>query len=216
MNNKTFRIILMGAPGAGKGTQAALISKQYRIPNISVGNILKEELKNQTKLGLEAKSFMDAGKLVPDQVVIEIIKNRVNQDDCKNGFILDGMPRTIEQAKALEEMGIKVDKVIIIEVPDEKIIKRLTERRVCRSCSSSYHLTDNPPTVDNVCNDCGDELVIRADDNEEVIKTRLDEYHNVTEPLKEFYNLKGLLKVVEGQDIVVHTTQLVEQALEAE
>lgn len=206
-------LILLGAPGAGKGTQAEIISKKYNIPTISTGNIIREALRNETNLGLQAKSFIDSGKLVPDEVVISIIKERLAQDDCKNGFILDGMPRTIAQAEALDKMGIQINKVISIEVPDEKIISRLSGRRVCEKCGSSYHIADKPPAKEDCCDNCNGNLIIRNDDKPEIIADRLRVYHEQTEPLKDYYQAKGLLRVVQGQEVVADTTRLVDEAL---
>ncbi len=207
-------MILLGAPGAGKGTQAEIISKKYDIPTISTGNIIREALKNETELGLKAKSFIDSGALVPDEVVISIIRERLGQKDCENGFILDGMPRTIAQARSLDDMGIEINRVVSIEVPDEKIISRLSGRRVCENCGSSYHITDKPSIKQNLCDNCGGGLVIRNDDKPEIISERLKVYHDQTEPLKDYYKAKGLLRMVEGQEFVADTTKLVDEALD--
>ena len=209
-----MNLILLGAPGAGKGTQAEKICEHYNIPAISTGNIIRAALKNGTEMGLKAKSFMDAGQLVPDEVVIGIIKDRLAEDDCKGGFILDGFPRTIPQAQALEDMGIRIDKVVDIEVPDEKITARLSGRRVCAKCGNSYHMIYKFPKVEGVCDACGGELVQRKDDAPETVKARLVEYHEMTEPLKDFYSNLGKLKIVEGQEEVEDTTALVFAALE--
>ena len=209
-----MNLILLGAPGAGKGTQAEKICEHYNIPAISTGNIIRAALKNGTEMGLKAKSFMDAGQLVPDEVVIGIIKDRLAEDDCKGGFILDGFPRTIPQAQALEDMGIQIDKVVDIEVPDEKITARLSGRRVCAKCGNSYHMIYKFPKVEGVCDACGGELVQRKDDAPETVKARLVEYHEMTEPLKDFYANLGKLKIVEGQEEVEDTTKLVFAALE--
>lgn len=209
-----MKLILLGAPGAGKGTQAEKICDKYNIPAISTGNILRAAVKDGTEMGLKAKSFMDAGQLVPDEVVIGIIKDRLKDDDCKNGFILDGFPRTIPQAQALVDMGIDIDKVIDIEVPDEKIIARMSGRRVCSKCANSYHMEYKKPKVDGICDACGGELVQRKDDAPETVLARLEEYHEMTEPLKGFYDKLGKLKVVEGQEDVSDTTSLVFAALE--
>ncbi|MBR3988048.1 MAG: adenylate kinase [Clostridia bacterium] len=210
-----MNIILLGAPGAGKGTQAAVICEHLSIPTISTGNIIREALKNGTEMGLKAKSFMDSGKLVPDEVVIGIIEERLQNDDCKNGFILDGFPRTIPQAEALDKMGIVIDKAISIEVADEVIASRLSGRRVCEKCGRPYHIVDLKPRVEGVCDDCAGTLVQRKDDHIDTIKARLEIYHNETEPLKDYYQAQGKLFIVEGQDKVEDTTALTLKALEA-
>ncbi|MBQ9743022.1 MAG: adenylate kinase [Ruminococcus sp.] len=210
-----MNIILLGAPGAGKGTQAAVICEHLSIPTISTGNIIREALRTGTEMGLKAKSFMDAGKLVPDEVVIGIIEERLQQDDCKNGFILDGFPRTIPQAEALDKMGIVIDKVIDIEVPDETIVTRLSGRRVCEKCGRPYHIVDLQPKVEGVCDDCTGALIQRKDDHIDTVKARLDVYHAETEPLKDYYGAQGKLTIVEGQAKVEDTTALTLKALEA-
>lgn len=210
-----MNLILLGAPGAGKGTQAAVISERLNIPQISTGNIIREALRSGTQMGLKAKSFMDAGKLVPDEVVIGIIKDRLQADDCQNGFILDGFPRTIPQAEALDEMGVEINKVIDIEVPDEVIITRLSGRRVCEKCGRPYHLVDLKPRVEGICDDCTGALIQRKDDQIDTIKNRLEIYHSETEPLKGYYEAQGKLSVVEGQGKVEETTALTMAALEA-
>ncbi len=209
-----MNLILLGAPGAGKGTQAEVICDKLSIPAISTGNIIREALSNGTEMGLKAKAFIEAGQLVPDEVVIGIIKERLAQEDCQNGFILDGFPRTIPQAEALDAMGVKIDKVIDIEVPDEKIIKRMSGRRVCSVCGASYHLEYKKPAKDGVCNSCGGELVQRKDDHPDTVLDRLNVYHEQTEPLKDYYSKAGSLKVVEGQEEVADTTALTLKALE--
>ncbi|MBQ2972678.1 MAG: adenylate kinase [Ruminococcus sp.] len=210
-----MNLILLGAPGAGKGTQAAVISERLNIPQISTGNIIREALRSGTEMGLKAKSFMDAGKLVPDEVVIGIIKDRLQADDCQNGFILDGFPRTIPQAEALDEMGVVIDKVIDIEVSDDTIITRLSGRRVCEKCGRPYHLVDLKPRVEGICDDCTGALIQRKDDQIDTIKNRLEIYHSETEPLKGYYEAQGKLSVVEGQGKVEETTALTMAALEA-
>ena len=210
-----MNIILLGAPGAGKGTQAAVVCEHLSIPTISTGNIIREALKNGTEMGLKAKSFMDSGKLVPDEVVIGIIEERLQNDDCKSGFILDGFPRTIPQAEALDKMGIVIDKAISIEVADEVIASRLSGRRVCEKCGRPYHIVDLKPRVEGVCDDCAGTLVQRKDDHIDTIKARLEIYHNETEPLKDYYQAQGKLFIVEGQDKVEDTTALTLKALEA-
>ena len=209
-----MNLILLGAPGAGKGTQAEKIVEKYGIPAVSTGNIIREALKNGTDMGLKAKSYIDAGKLVPDDVVIGIIKDRLKEDDCKDGFILDGFPRTIPQAEALHNMGIVIDKVVDIEVPDDKIASRLSGRRVCLKCGATYHLEYKKPKKDGVCDFCGDEIVQRKDDKPETVIDRLNIYHEQTEPLKDYYAKTGKLCIVEGQEEVADTTALVFKALE--
>ena len=209
-----MKLILLGAPGAGKGTQAEKICEKYNIPAISTGNIIRAALKNGTEMGLKAKSYMEAGQLVPDEVVIGIIKERLKEDDCNNGFILDGFPRTIPQAQALEDMGVEIDAVADIEVPDEKITARMSGRRVCAKCANSYHMLYKKPAVEGVCDACGGELIQRKDDAPETVQARLVEYHEMTEPLKGFYENLGKLRIVEGQEEVTDTTKLVFAALE--
>lgn len=209
-----MNLILLGAPGAGKGTQAEKICEKYGIPAVSTGNIIREALKNGTDMGLKAKSYIDAGKLVPDDVVIGIIKDRLSEDDCKKGFILDGFPRTIPQAEALDNMGIVIDKVVDIEVPDDKIAARLSGRRVCLKCGATYHLEFKKPAKEGVCDVCGDELVQRKDDKPETVIDRLNVYHEQTEPLKDYYAKTGKLVIVEGQEEVAETTALVFKSLE--
>lgn len=209
-----MNLILLGAPGAGKGTQAEKICEKYNIPAVSTGNIIREALKNGTDMGLKAKSYIDAGALVPDEVVIGIIKERLKEDDCKNGFILDGFPRTIPQAEALDAMGINIDKVVDIEVPDDKIAARLSGRRVCLKCGATYHLEYKKPKEDGICDVCGDPIVQRKDDKPETVIDRLNVYHEQTEPLKDYYAKTGKLVIVEGQEEVAQTTALVFKALE--
>lgn len=210
-----MKIILLGAPGAGKGTQAEVICNRYNIPAISTGNIIREALKTGTEMGLKAKSYMESGALVPDEVVIGIIKERIVKDDCKDGFILDGFPRTIPQAEALDKMEIVIDKVIDIEVPDEKIINRMSGRRVCEKCGASYHLEYKKPKVEGICDACSGTLIQRKDDHPDTVKSRLDVYHSETEPLKDYYEKQGKLTVVEGQEEIEDTTRLLIEALEA-
>ena len=209
-----MNLILIGAPGAGKGTQSAKISEKYQIPAIATGDILRAAIKEGTDLGKTAKSYIDAGNLVPDSVVIEIIKEYLASDICKNGFILDGFPRSIPQAEALDAMGVKIDAVLSIEVADEKIVERMSGRRVC-SCGASYHVTYIPPKTENVCDKCGAALYIRADDAPETVLNRLATFHAQTEPLKDYYSKKGLLVTVEGQEEVADTTALVFRALKS-
>ena len=209
-----MKLILLGAPGAGKGTQAEKICEKLSIPAISTGNMLREAMANGTEMGLKAKSFIDAGKLVPDEVVIGIINERLKADDCKNGFILDGFPRTIPQAEALDNMGVRIDRVIDIEVPDDKIASRLSGRRVCLKCGATYHTAYKKPKQEGICDVCGEKLVQRKDDMPETVLDRLKTYHEQTEPLKGFYEKKGILRVVEGQEEVADTTALTFRALE--
>ncbi|MBQ8759444.1 MAG: adenylate kinase [Clostridia bacterium] len=203
-----MNIIFFGAPGAGKGTQAEIVSKKLDIPTISTGNMIREAIKNGTDMGNAAKSFIEAGKLVPDEVVIGIIKDRLDAEDCKKGFILDGFPRTIPQAEALEAMGVKIDVVLNIEVSDEEIVTRMSGRRTCPKCGGTYHIVFNPTKTEGICDNCGAELTIRKDDAPEVVKSRLEVYHNETEPLKDFYEKKGILKTVVGQKELKDTTAL--------
>ncbi len=209
-----MNIILLGAPGAGKGTQAEKICQKLDIPAISTGNIIREALRSGTEMGLKAKSYMDEGKLVPDEVVIGIIKDRLACDDCANGFILDGFPRTIPQAEALDKMGVVIDRVIDIEVPDEKIAARMSGRRVCADCGASYHLEHKKPKADGVCDTCAGTLIQRKDDHPDTVLSRLDVYHKETEPLKDYYKAQNKLWIIDGQDKVEDTTKLVFEALE--
>lgn len=209
-----MRLILLGAPGAGKGTQANIIKEKFDIPQISTGDMLRAAVKAGTPLGLAAKKVMDAGELVSDDIIIGLVKERIAQPDCKNGFLFDGFPRTIPQAEALDEMGIKIDKVIDIEVSDEKIVGRMSGRRVCPDCGASYHTEYKKPEKEGICNSCGAELIIRKDDKPEVVLDRLSVYHEQTEPLKEYYKAKGILNEVEGQEEVADTTALTFKALE--
>lgn len=210
-----MNLILLGAPGAGKGTQAEVISETLKIPTISTGNMIREALKSGTEMGRKAKEYVDAGKLVPDEVVIGIIKERLAQPDCADGFILDGFPRTIPQAEALDRMGIVIDRVIDIEVADETIARRVSGRRVCPACGASYHVDYKRPAVENVCDRCGDTLVQRKDDHPDTVRERLRVYHEQTEPLKGYYAQSGKLYIVEGQEEVADTTRLTLAAIEA-
>lgn len=209
-----MNLILLGAPGAGKGTQAEIICEKFNIPSISTGNIIRESVKNGTEMGMKAKSFMDSGELVPDEVVIGIIKERLAESDCANGFILDGFPRTIPQAEALDKMGIAIDRVISIEVPDEKIVTRMSGRRVCEKCGASYHTEYKKPQKEGICNLCGANLICRKDDEPATVLDRLHVYHEQTEPLKDYYAASGKLRTVEGQEEVADTTKLTLAALE--
>ena len=209
-----MKLILLGAPGAGKGTQAEKICNKFSIPTISTGNIIREAIKSGTEMGKKAKAFVDEGKLVPDEVVIGIIKDRLAENDCKKGFILDGFPRTIPQAEALDRMGVEIDRVISIEVPDDKIIARMSGRRVCAKCGASYHIEYKQPQQKGICDACGDALVQRKDDAPETVLDRLKVYHEQTEPLKDYYAKAGKLSIVEGQEKVEDTTKLTFAALE--
>ena len=209
-----MKLILLGAPGAGKGTQAANICAKYNIPAISTGDALRAAIKEGTQLGLEAKSYMDAGKLVPDEVVIGLIKEKLASEACKNGFILDGFPRSIPQAEALDAMGIKMDVVLSLEVADEKIVERMSGRRVCH-CGASYHVAYLPPKTEGICDKCGAELYIRDDDAEATVRKRLDTFHAQTEPLKDYYGAKGILVTVQGREEVEDTSAAVLEALAA-
>ena len=208
-----MKLILLGAPGAGKGTQADILCEKLDIPTISTGNILRAAVKNGTPTGMKAKAFMDAGQLVPDEVIIGIISERLEEPDCAKGYILDGVPRTIAQAEALEKAGIVFDCVVSLEVSDETIMERMSGRRVCESCGASYHMVAVPPKQEGVCDSCGGKLVQRKDDAPETVKARLEVYHKETEPLKAFYEKRGLLRPVENQEGVEDTTQAILRAL---
>ena len=212
--NRVIKLILLGAPGAGKGTQAEIISKKYAIPAISTGAIIRSAIANGTELGKAAKSYIERGELVPDDVVINIIKDRLASPDCQNGFILDGFPRTVPQAEALEDMGVEITDVISIEVPDEKIMTRMSGRRVCEVCGATYHTIYNPSPRGGLCGVCGGQLSVRKDDKPEVVADRLAVYHRQTEPLKAYYADKDILRIVEGQEKLEDTTALTAKALE--
>lgn len=203
-----MNMIFLGAPGAGKGTQAEVVCKELNIPAISTGNMLREAVKNGTEAGLKAKSFMDAGELVPDEVVIGILKDRISQPDAQNGFILDGFPRTVEQAEALDKMGVAIDKVIEIAVSDEAITARMSGRRVCEGCGNSYHIEYKPTKVEGICDACGAKVVQRIDDKPETVQARLKTYHEKTAPLKDYYSKRGKLVTVEGQNEIAETSRL--------
>ena len=208
-----MKIVMLGAPGAGKGTQAKMIASKYQIPHISTGDIFRANIKNGTELGKKAKSYMDQGLLVPDELTVDLVIDRLANDDCKNGYILDGVPRTIAQAESLEKAGIRFDDVISIEIPDEAIMERMSGRRVCEHCGASYHLVAVPPKVPGVCDSCGGKLIQRHDDEPETVKHRLEVYHKETEPLKDFYAERGLLRSVENQPSVEATTKAILNAL---
>jgi adenylate kinase len=209
-----MRLILLGAPGAGKGTQAEILSRLLEIPTISTGNILRAAMKAGTEVGLKAKSYVESGKLVPDEVIIGIIQERLSEPDCANGYILDGVPRTIPQAQTMEDMGIDIDCALSIEVEDEVIVKRMSGRRTCKDCSATFHVENNPPKVEGKCDFCGGELTIRADDAPETVKNRLLTYHRDTEPLKAFYAERGKLRTVDNQPSIEATTAAIRKTLE--
>ena len=208
-----MKLILLGAPGAGKGTQAEILSKMLSIPTISTGNILRAAMKNGTPVGLQAKAYVDSGRLVPDDVIIGIINERLAEPDCVNGYILDGVPRTIPQAEALESAGSDIDCAISLEVADEVIIERMSGRRTCKECSQTFHIVSNPPKTEGICDFCGGELTVRKDDAPETVKARLETYHRETEPLKAFYESRGKLKSIENQPSIEATTEAIKKAL---
>ena len=210
-----MKLILLGAPGAGKGTQAEILCDKLGIPTISTGNILRAAVKDGTPMGKKAKGFMDAGALVPDEVIIGILKERLAQPDCANGFILDGVPRTIAQAEAIETMGIRIDKVLELQVEDNVIVERMSGRRVCEKCGASYHIKNKPSKVEGVCDRCGGELVIRKDDRPETVRDRLVTYHQQTEPLVDFYRKRGKLVNIPDQGSIEATNAYILKQLEA-
>lgn len=210
-----MNLILLGAPGAGKGTQAEVISEALNIPQISTGNMLREAVKNGTEYGLKAKAVMEAGGLVSDDIVIGILKDRIAEDDAKNGFILDGFPRTVPQAEALDKMGVLIDKVIEIFVPDETIKERVSGRRVCEGCGATYHVVYKPSKAEGVCDKCGAKTIIRKDDQPETVISRLETYHETTEPIKDYYDKQGKLETVVGQEEVADTIKLTLKAVGA-
>lgn len=208
-----MRLILLGAPGAGKGTQAEILSRKLSIPTISTGNILRAAIADGTPVGLEAKALIDAGKLVSDDVIMGILEERLARPDCANGYILDGVPRTIGQAEAMEKKGIAVDYALSIEISDEEIVTRMSGRRTCSKCSKTYHIVSNPPKVEGICDACGGELTIRKDDKPETVKARLETYHKETEPLKEFYSKREKLLKVNNQPTIEATTAAICETL---
>lgn len=210
-----MNLILLGAPGAGKGTQAELLMQKLSIPSISTGNMLREAMKNGTEVGQKAKYYMDNGLLVPDEVILDIVAERVAQSDCQNGFILDGVPRTLPQAEALEAKGVKIDHVVSIEIDDSIIEGRMTGRRVCAKCGASYHVVANPPKQDGCCDLCGGELVTRKDDAPETVRRRLEVYHEQTEVLKDFYQKLGKLRLVNGNQPIDAANEAILEAIEA-
>lgn len=211
-----MKIIMLGAPGAGKGTQAKMIAETYKIPHVSTGDMFRMNIKNGTELGMEAKKYMDQGLLVPDELTVRILLDRVAKDDCENGYVLDGFPRTIPQAEVLEEalnkLGDKIDYAIDVEVPDENIIRRMGGRRACVSCGATYHIEHVPPKKEGICDQCGQELVLRDDDKPETVKKRLRVYQEQTQPLLEFYSARGVLRSVDGtqdmQDVFKAITEI--------
>lgn len=213
-----MKIIMLGAPGAGKGTQAHMIAEKYHLPHVSTGDIFRANIKNGTELGKEAKGYMDRGELVPDELTVRILLDRVAQEDCKNGYILDGFPRNIPQAevleKELEKLGEKIDAAIDMEVPDESIIRRMSGRRACSSCGATYHIVNVPPKKEGICDVCGEALILRDDDKEETVQKRLDVYHEQTQPLIEFYTQKGILKTVDGTQDMMSVFQTITKILE--
>lgn len=209
-----MKLILLGAPGAGKGTQAEILCEKYNIPTVSTGAIIRESINSGSELGNKVKAIIEKGQLVSDDIVIEIIKERLSKDDCKNGFILDGFPRTIAQAEALDTLGVNIDSVVSIEVEDESIIERLSGRRECSSCRATYHVTNNPSTKGDLCDKCGAKLIMRKDDEPETIANRLKVYHAETEVLKSFYDAKGLLKKFDGAQDISKITEDIVKALE--
>jgi len=210
-----MKLILLGAPGAGKGTQAELLLKKLSIPAISTGNMLREAMANGSELGQKVKKFMDEGSLVPDDVILDIVAERVTQPDCANGYILDGVPRTLPQAEALEQRGLEIDHVVSIEIDDEVIEGRMTGRRVCGKCGASYHIVANPPKTDGICDLCGSQLVIRKDDAPETVRHRLKVYHQQTEVLKDFYAKRGKLRLVDGSKSIEDANRDILEAIGA-
>lgn len=213
-----MKIIMLGAPGAGKGTQAKQIADKYQIPHISTGDIFRANIKNGTELGKKAKEYMDQGALVPDELTCDLVMDRIKQDDCKNGFVLDGFPRTIPQAEALDNalkgIGEKMDYAIDVDVPDENIVQRMSGRRACLSCGATYHLEHVPPQKEGVCDKCGNELVLRDDDKADTVLNRLKVYHDQTQPLIQFYETKGVLKTVDGTQAMEDVFQSIMAILE--
>ena len=210
-----MKLILLGAPGAGKGTQAEVICQRLNIPAVSTGNLLREAVKNQTELGKAAQSYMEKGELVPDDLVIRMLRARLEEDDCRNGFILDGFPRTVPQAEALEQLGILVDRVINLEVSDEEITRRMSGRRVCEGCGASYHVAFKPTKAEGVCDKCGGRTVLRKDDHPDTVQERLRIYHAQTEPLIDYYKSRNKLCTVDGHSDLAVTTARTLEALEA-
>ena len=211
-----MNLILLGAPGAGKGTQAEILVQKLSIPAISTGNMLREAIANGTELGKKVKQYMDEGSLVPDELILSIVAERVTQPDCQNGFILDGVPRTLAQAEALEAKGVRIDHVVSIEVDDSQIEGRMTGRRVCGKCGASYHIVANPPKTEGICDHCGDQLIIRKDDAPETVRHRLEVYHASTEVLKDFYGKLGRLRLVNGSQSIEKANEDILKAIGAQ
>ena len=211
-----MNLILLGAPGAGKGTQAELLVKKLQIPAISTGNMLREAIQNGTELGAKAKQYMDSGLLVPDELILGIVKERVAKPDCEKGFILDGVPRTQAQAEALDRLGVRIDHVISLEIDDQVIESRMTGRRVCKNCGASYHIVANPPKTQGVCDECGGELITRADDTAETVRKRLQVYHASTEVLKTYYQRQGKLVLIQGDQPIGQANKDILSAIGAE
>lgn len=210
-----MKLILLAAPGAGKGTQAEKLSEHFNIPTISTGAILRKNIKDETELGKIAAEYINDGKLIPDDVMIDVMADRLGEDDCKNGFILDGFPRTLAQAEALSSSSIQIDRVLMIDVADETIVKRLSGRLECEKCATTYHKEFRPPVNEGICDKCGGNLTVRKDDKPETVKERLNTYHTQTEPLIEYYKNVGILRVAKGQEEIQDTTKEVLKALEA-
>ena len=211
-----MKMILLGPPAAGKGTQAEKLSQHFNIPAISTGVIIRQAISEKTALGQQAEDFIKQGQLVPDDLVIDIVKERLDKKDCENGYILDGFPRTIVQARAIEKMGIAINMALLIEISDDDVVKRITGRMECKQCNSIYHTQYNPPKVEGICDKCGAQMNRRKDDTEETVRKRLEVYHSLTEPLKEFYNQKGILKTVQGMEKLDDTTDAVMKAVTSE
>ena len=210
-----MKMILLGAPGAGKGTQAELLIKQLSIPAISTGNMLREAMANGSELGQKVKNLMESGSLVPDDIILDIVEERISQPDCVNGYILDGVPRTLVQAEALENRGITVDHVVSLEIDDDVVVRRMTGRRVCSKCGASYHIVANPPKIEGICDGCAGNLVIRKDDAPETVLHRLSVYHQLTEPLKEFYRQRGKLRLIPGDCSIEEANRAILEAIGA-
>ena len=211
-----MKMILLGPPAAGKGTQAEKLSQYFNIPAISTGVIIRQAISEKTALGQQAEDFIKQGQLVPDDLVIDIVKERLDKKDCENGYILDGFPRTIVQARAIEKMGIAINMALLIEISDDDVVKRITGRMECKQCNSIYHTQYNPPKVEGICDKCGAQMSKRKDDTEETVRKRLEVYHSLTEPLKEFYIQKGILKTVQGMENLDDTTDAVMKAVTSE
>ena len=212
-----MKLVMLGAPGAGKGTQAKMLAERYGIPHISTGDIFRSNIKEGTELGKKVKGFLDSGALVPDELTVDLVMDRIGQEDCRNGYILDGFPRTIHQAEKLTEAltgkGGEIDYAVNVDVPDEAIVERMSGRRMCPACGASYHVVNIPPKKEGICDQCGAELMIRPDDQADTVRKRLEVYHQETEPLKDYYQAKGILVPVDNQDTIEGTTQVIMEAL---